>query len=119
MSLRPAASAFHNLPASDLADLADLYGAIVAEMRGLELRRDAIKAALLKQASAGTEITGSAFRVTISSTTRWTGPGRLRIALAGRLGLRCLTARAGHFSTFAPIAVGHPDRLDLSQYLLG
>ena len=66
MSLRPT-SDFHNLPADQLADA---YGAIGGEIRGLELRRDQIKAALLDRAGDAPEIIGSTFRIGITRATR-------------------------------------------------
>ena len=63
------ASNLHNLPASQIVDD---YGAVCAQIRGLELRRDAIKAALIEHARDATEVFGSQFRVGISTATRWT-----------------------------------------------
>ena len=59
----------HNPPT---AALADDYGAICAEIRGLGLRRDALKAALIERAGNNTVICGCRYRVTISMATRWT-----------------------------------------------
>ena len=63
------ASPHHNLP---VAQIADDYGAVCAGIRGLEARRDQLKAALIERAGDATEIMGSTFRVGISTATRWT-----------------------------------------------
>ena len=55
-----------------LSQLTDAYGAIVAEIRGLELRRDALKAALIERAGDTAEVFGERFKVSISHATRWT-----------------------------------------------
>ena len=66
MSRRP--TNFDNL---SHAALADAYGDLSAEIRGLELRRDALKAALLDRADNAPEVIGDRFKVAISTTTRW------------------------------------------------
>ena len=62
-------SPLHNLPPSQLADQ---YGAVCAEIRGLELRRDALKATLIERAGDTAEVFGERFKVSISHATRWT-----------------------------------------------
>jgi hypothetical protein len=63
------ASTFDNLSP---AQLADLYGDTAAQLRGLEARRDLIKAVLLDKAGDLTKITGSIFAVAITTTKRST-----------------------------------------------
>ena len=63
------ATQLQNLPT---AARTDEYGALIAELRLLEARRDALKAALIERAGTDTELAGDAFRVRITHSTRTT-----------------------------------------------
>ena len=53
-----------------LTQIADQYGAVCADIRGLELRRDALKATLIMHAGDAAEVFGAQFKITISHATR-------------------------------------------------